>query len=46
MVYTFARVNAVISMKVKDYFTQGRSGWVRLHLLDSSSSGRAVLGPL
>jgi site-specific recombinase XerD len=31
MVYTFARVNAVISMKVKDYYTQGRRGWVRLH---------------
>ncbi len=31
MVYTFARVNAVINMKVKDYFTQGRRGWVRLH---------------
>jgi integrase/recombinase XerD len=31
MVYTFALVNAVISMKVKDYFTQGRRGWVRLH---------------
>jgi site-specific recombinase XerD len=31
MVYTFARVNAVIGMKVKDYFTQGRRGWVRLH---------------
>jgi site-specific recombinase XerD len=31
MVYTFARVNAVISMKVKDYFIQGRRGWVRLH---------------
>ena len=31
MVYSFARVNAVISMKVKDYFTQGRRGWVRLH---------------
>ena len=31
MVYTFARVNAVISMKVKDYFTRGRRGWVRLH---------------
>jgi site-specific recombinase XerD len=26
MIYTFARVNAVISMKVKDYFTQGRRG--------------------
>lgn len=31
MVFTFARVNAVIGMKVKDYFTQGRRGWVRLH---------------
>jgi site-specific recombinase XerD len=31
MVYTFARVNAVIGMKVKDYYTQGRRGWVRLH---------------
>ena len=31
MVYTFARVNAVIGMKVSDYFTQGRRGWVRLH---------------
>lgn len=31
MVYTFARVNAVLAMKVKDYFIQGRRGWVRLH---------------
>jgi site-specific recombinase XerD len=31
MVYTFARVNAVIGMKVRDYFTQGRRGWVPLH---------------
>ena len=31
MVYTFARVNAVIQMRVKDYFIQGRRGWVRLH---------------
>lgn len=31
MVYSFARVNAVISMQVKDYFTQGRRGWLRLH---------------
>jgi site-specific recombinase XerD len=31
MAYTFARVNAVISMKVKDYFTQGRRRWIRLH---------------
>ena len=31
MVYTFARVNAVLQMKVSDYFVQGRRGWVRLH---------------
>ncbi len=31
MVYTFARVGAVIRMQVKDYYTQGRRGWVRLH---------------
>lgn len=31
MVYTFARVSAVLGMKVKDYYTQGRRGWVRLH---------------
>jgi site-specific recombinase XerD len=31
MVYTFARVGAVITMKVEDYFIQGRRGWVRLH---------------
>jgi site-specific recombinase XerD len=31
MVYTFARVNAVIEMKVRDYFTHGQRGWVRLH---------------
>ena len=31
MVYTFARINAVINMKVRDYFVKGRRGWVRLH---------------
>ena len=31
MVYTFARGNAVLGMKVSDYFVQGRRGWVRLH---------------
>jgi len=31
MVYTFARVSAVLGMKVKDYYTEGRRGWVRLH---------------
>jgi integrase/recombinase XerD len=31
MVYTFARVNAALEMKVKDYYVQGRRGWVQLH---------------
>jgi site-specific recombinase XerD len=31
MVYSFARINAVLQMKVRDYFVQGRRGWVRLH---------------
>ena len=30
MIYTFARVGAVLQMKVEDYFSQGRRGWVRL----------------
>ena len=31
MVYSFARINAVLSMRVEDYFVQGRRGWVQLH---------------
>ena len=31
MIYTFARVGAVLQMKVGDYFSQGRRGWVRLN---------------
>lgn len=31
MVFTFARVGAAITMKVEDYFIQGRRGWIRLH---------------
>ncbi len=31
MTYTFARVSAVIGMRVSDYFVQGRRSWVRLH---------------
>jgi integrase/recombinase XerD len=31
MVYTFSRVGAAISMRVEDFFVQGRRGWVRLH---------------
>jgi site-specific recombinase XerD len=31
MIYTFGRVGAVIKMRVEDYYTQGRRGWVGLH---------------
>jgi integrase/recombinase XerD len=31
MIYTFARVGAAVSMRVEDFFVQGRRGWVRLH---------------
>jgi site-specific recombinase XerD len=31
MIYTFGRVGAVIKMRVEDYYSQGRRGWVRLH---------------
>jgi len=31
MVYTFARVGAVIKMRVDDVYVQGRRTWVRLH---------------
>ena len=31
MVYSFARIGAVIQMKVGDYYVQGRRRWVRLH---------------
>lgn len=31
MVYTFARVGAVIGMRLEDVYVQGRRTWVRLH---------------
>lgn len=31
MIYTFARIGAVLQMNVSDYYSQGRRGWVRLH---------------
>lgn len=31
MTYSFARVGAAVTMKVEDYFIQGRRGWLRLH---------------
>lgn len=31
MVYSFARVGAMVAMRVEDYYTQGRRSWLRLH---------------
>ncbi len=31
MVYSFARVSAVVQMKVKDYYPNGKRYWIRLH---------------
>lgn len=31
MTYSFARVGAVVKMEVRDYYTQGRRAWFRLH---------------
>lgn len=31
MIYTFARIGAVLQMNVGDFYSQGRRGWVRLH---------------
>jgi site-specific recombinase XerD len=31
MTYSFARVSAVVGMKVEDYFAQGKKWWLRLH---------------
>src|SRR5215510_7353360 len=31
MVFTFARIGAVVAMRVEDYYPQGKRWWVRLH---------------
>jgi len=31
MAYTFARIGAVLQLRVEDYYIQGRRGWLRLH---------------
>ena len=31
MGHTFARVGAVVGLKVEDYYIQKRRGWIRLH---------------
>jgi hypothetical protein len=42
MIYTFARVGAVLMMNVGDYFSQGRRGWVRLHERRGAESYRSL----
>jgi site-specific recombinase XerD len=31
MLYSFARVSAVVGMKAQDYYPQGKRAWIRLH---------------
>ncbi len=31
MLYSFARVSAVVGMRVQDYYPQGKRSWLRLH---------------
>jgi len=31
MIYSFARISAVLKMRVKDYFLRGKKHWIRLH---------------
>ncbi len=31
LIYSFARVSAAVSMRVEDYFPQGKRWWLRLH---------------
>jgi site-specific recombinase XerD len=31
MVYSFARVSAIVNMRVRDYYPQGKRYWLRLH---------------
>ena len=47
MVYSFARIGAVIQMKVGDYFVQGRRRWVRLHeKAVRSTTFRVIIGSI
>ena len=46
MVYTFARVSAVIHMKVEDSYIQTRRGWVHLHQKRQQGHGAHLQCPL
>ena len=43
MVSSFARIGAVIQMKVGDYFVQGRRRWVRLHEKGGKERGLEII---
>ena len=46
MLYSFARVSAVIGMRRQDYFRQGLRGWLRLHEKgDKRHDVRPTTGP-
>jgi hypothetical protein len=38
MTYAFARIGAVVSMPVEDYFANGKRWWVRLHKKAASAT--------
>ena len=38
MTYSFARISAVVGMKVEDYYPAGKRWWVRLHEKAASST--------
>ena len=40
MLYSFARVSAVLGMRRQDYFEQGSRGWLRLHEKGGEASRR------
>ena len=45
MVYSFARVSAVVGMRRQDYFLQGTRGWLRLHEKGGQAARRAGPSP-
>jgi integrase len=42
MVYTFARISAVLAMRVEDYFPNGKRWWVRLQEKGGKRCGNRV----
>ena len=45
MLYSFARVSAVLAMRRQDYFGQGSRGWLRLHEKGGKAPRRASPPP-